>query len=177
MKLRGLAASEFCQVTVQLPRGAGQRPTLTLRPLPLGFSRRLQARGVVPPSPPLKVARDASGKPIRQADGLAAVVPDERDVTYREELELYHQRVAVLAVVEALRGDSNVEFATPAEAHPGDWRSYADGLYAEMEEAGWVAGDLVWLCQEICRLSNLIDDQLKQAGQHFFPLVGGAETS
>lgn len=146
-----------------------------MSPLPLGFHRRLRDLGVVAPQAPVKVARESSGKPLRDGNGLAVMMADERDLAYRSELELYHQRVAVLAVAEALRDDPDVTFdAVPPErtAEKGissAWLDYADAVYDELGQAGFTDGDLIRLCDEVCRLSNLLDRHLAAARQNFFP--------
>jgi hypothetical protein len=155
-----------------------------MQPLRLGFSRTLRERGVAPPEPPLRVARDSSGRPLRDERGQAVMVAAEADSDYLRQLELYHQRVAVLAVAESLEGDAEVSFETPRpegqgqgqgqeQAHSG-WIEYADALYDEMERAGFTAGDLVHLCTQACRLSNLAGDHLRDSARGFsaLPLEG-----
>ena len=151
---------------VVLPRGDGSVWTFRIQALPLGFHRRLRERRIEPPPVPTRVVRDSGGKAMRDERGLAVLAADDSDAEYRRELELYHQRVAVLAVVEALRSDPDVEFETRPPA-TNDWRAYADDLYEELERSGWAAGDLITLCQEVCRLSNLVDDHLREAGRNF----------
>ncbi len=167
MQIQGQQVTARFTTTVQLPRPAGDGPVLTLQPLPLGFSRRLTAHLVQPPVPPVRIARDAQGKPLRQANGQAATMTDETDAEYRREREVYGQRLAVLAVVTALQADPHIRFETDAAAHPQDWRPYADALFNELEAAGWTAGDLAWLCQAVCRLSNLLDEHLPETAADF----------
>ncbi len=167
MRIAGQCPEPLQTVTVQLPRPDGTGPLLRLSPLPLGFQRRLREHRVIAPVPPSRVARDPQGKPLRQANGQAAVLIDEQDTEYLAERELYHQRVAVLSVAEALRNDPQVEFETSSLEFRDDWRPYADRLYAELEAAAWSAGDLVWLCAHICRLSNLLDGHLSETAANF----------
>lgn len=176
MKIAGCTNAGLERVRVRLPRRDGRGAELTLQALPLGFSRRLRGLGVVPPVAPLKVARDAQGKPLRHADGLAVVSADEQEPGYRAALEEYHQRVSVLAIVEALKGDPNVVFET-VPGSPPDWCAYTDGVFAEMEQAGWTAGDLAWLCGEVCRLSHLGEQSLAESERLFFPEGDGWATS
>jgi len=142
---------------------------LTLRPLSLGFHRRLRERGIVSPMPPTRVARDSGGKPLRDSQGLAVLVADESDADYREQRERYHQRIAVLMVAEALQADPTIQFDTSPPESDNDWPGYADELYHEFEQAGFSAGDLIYLCEEVCRLSNLLDDHLRDSHQNFSP--------
>jgi hypothetical protein len=167
MQIHGQSAAARFTTTVQLPRPAGDGPLLTLQPLPLGFARRLSAHAVQPPLPPVRIARDPQGKPLRQANGQAVTLADETDADYRRERELYGQRVAVLAVATALEADPHVRFETDATAYPQDWRPYADALLNELEQAGWTAGDLAWLCQAVCRMSNLLDQHLPESAADF----------
>ena len=108
---------------MELPRADGSSLVLTLQPLPLGFHGRLRDNGIVPPTPPVRVARDSTGKPIRDGNGLALMRADEQDPRYRQELELYHQRVAVLVLVESLQADPDVEIETPAPAAPSSYEN------------------------------------------------------
>ena len=154
---------------IQLPRSGGEPITLSMQPLSLGFHRRLRGRGVVPPQSPRKVARDSAGKPLRDESGLAVMTSDDRDPDYLNQLDLYHQRVAVLAIVESLRSDSHVSFETqpPASSDAEAWTRYADALFNEMEVAGLTAGDLALLSNWTCRLSNLIEGDMQRASANF----------
>lgn len=165
MKINGQSLSSRFTRSVELPRADGSVLILTLQPLPLGFHRRLREHQVIPPSPPTRIARDSTGKPLRDAAGLAVVMADEQDSRYREELEVYHQRVAVLVLVEALQSDPQIELETVRPA--GDWRGYADAVYAELEQAGWSAGDLLYLCRIVSEMSNLSDRHLREATANF----------
>ncbi len=170
MHLPGLTPSPAR--VIQLPRLGGEPISLAMQPLSLGFHRRLRGRGVVPPQPPRKVARDSAGKPLRDESGLAVMSSDDRDADYLDQLDLYHQRVAVLAIVESLKADPQVSFATspPTTNTPEVWARYADSLFEEMEVAGLTAGDLALLSNWTCKLSNLIDADLKQATSNFSPV-------
>jgi hypothetical protein len=163
MKLSGRPVQNLFVSRYQLPRGTGEPLTLQLRPLPLGFHQRLRNRGIVTPLPPLKIARDSGGKPLRDAQGMVLTLTDQRQPEFLAEVNRYHQCVAVLSVVEALAGDPAISFETtpPGEAATAEtWRNYAESIFSELEQAGFTAGDLVLLCREVCRLSNLIDEQL-----------------
>lgn len=169
MHLRGQPrATPFTQ-TVTLPRPDGSDWSFTLSPLPLGFHRRLRSRGLLPPTPPSRLVRDSSGRPLRDESGQAITTVDTTDRRYLAELELYHQRVAVLAVAEALRADPDVVFDAPPPADDSSdaWTRYADALHAELEAAGFTAGDLILLCQAVCRLSNLLTDHLRATCGNF----------
>jgi hypothetical protein len=170
MKLRGEQLRPATTQVVKLPRPDGTEWCFTVQPLPLGFHRRLRDRGLNPPAAPTRVVRDSSGRPIRDDTGAVVTSTDAADPQFLCELETYHQRVAVLAVAEALRADAAVTFETaaPAANAPAlDWLRYADALHAELESAGFAAGDLILLCNHICRLSNLLSDHLQQGRANF----------
>lgn len=159
-------------VPFQLPRPAGPPLILQLRPLPLGFHEQLHARGLTPPLPPSRVARDSSGRPLRDESGNALLLSDTNSPAFLQARELYHQRVAVLVVYESLRADDSITFDTPPPPeHTTDstrWADFADSLYRELQQAAFTAGDLILICQEVCRLSNLLEDHLRQAHASFF---------
>lgn len=167
MRIRGVEQRAAYTRVCELPRPDGEVWALTMSPLPLGFSRRLRECGVQPPVPPSRIARDAQGRPVRDERGQALTVCDEGDAEYRRELELYHQRVAVLSVVESLRGDANVTFESARPGGTAGWPEYADAVYAELEGVGFTAGDLVHLCSFACRMSNLAGEHLQEAGRGF----------
>ena len=167
MKINGRSQSESFVRQIALPRPDGSRLVLRVKPLPLGFHRRLRSSGIAPPAPPTRVARGSDGRPLRDAQGLAVLVPDEHDSEHLADVELYHQRVAVLVASEALSADTNVEFESAVPANGGDWPRYADSLHREFAQAGWSDGDLVWLCDQVCRLSNLVDEHLEESRQNF----------
>ena len=109
MRVRGQELTGIGAQRVSLVRGDGSTLSLLVRPLPLGFHRRLRSMGLVPPQPPVRVARDAGGSPLRDAQGHAVTLRDESDASYLAAVELYHQRVAVLAVARSgwrIRGTS-----------------------------------------------------------------------
>ena len=94
---------------------------------------------------------------------------DDRDADYLNAFDLYHQRVAVLAIVESLQADPQVSFHTPPPptADTTAWTRYADALFDEMEAAGLTAGDLAHLSNWTCRLSNLIEGDMQRATVNF----------
>lgn len=169
MKFNGLPLQSTTLSTFQLRRACGDPLPMRLRPLSLGFHQRLRSRGIQPPQAPIRIARDSVGKPLRDAHGLVLTLEDERQPEHVAELERYHQRVAVLAVAEAIAEDPHLCFdsSPPADNAASSWQGYADALFAEMEGAGFTAGDLVLLCREICRMSNLIEDDLAAAQANF----------
>lgn len=169
MRVPGLQTRSSYSSVCELPRPGGAGIVLRMQPLRLGFARSLRERGIVPPEPPLRVARDAAGRPLRDERGQAVTVAAETDTEYVRQLELYHQRVAVLAVAESLEADTAVKFTATKPDAAGDWASYADAVYGEMEETGFTAGDLIQLCTFACRLSNLAGEQLREAGRGFSP--------
>ncbi|MEM1060982.1 MAG: hypothetical protein AAF532_02835 [Planctomycetota bacterium] len=175
MKVRGQKLTGVGTRAISLPRADGSSVALTLSPLPLGFHGRLRRRGLIPPRPPVRVARDSSGKPVRDEAGLAVMTADRDDAAYAAEVETYHRRVAVLVVDEALRGDAAVSFeaSRPDTDDGGEaWVGYADQLFEELEAAGFAAGDLVLLCDEVARLSNLIDGDVTRARADFSSAAG-----
>lgn len=171
MKLNGQPLAPVPHtMTLVLQRHLGDSLTLQLRPLPLGFHRRLRERGLVPPPPPTRVARDSQGRPLRDAHGLAVSLTDTHDAHYLCELERYHQRIAVLSIAESLRSDPELKFETTqptASNNPLDWTRYADELAAELETAAFTAGDLIRICDAICRLSNLVDQHIAEQHANF----------
>lgn len=168
MKVNGESFVGCSVAPCTLPRGTGEL-TLWLSPLPLGFHRRLRERGICPPAPRVKLARDSQGRPLRDASGTAVTVPDSHHPEYLLELERYHQRVAVLAVSEGLRNDPQLEFESkqPRSDEPAQWTEFADARFAELEGAGFSAGDLLQLCREVCRLSNLLEEEVRGAQRNF----------
>jgi hypothetical protein len=175
MKIQGQPLRNTSTSLFPLRRGDGDPLMLALRPLSLGFHQRLRRRGIVPPVPPTRIARDSQGRPIRDAQGQAVVIADRHSTEYLQDVERYHHQVALLSVVESLQGDPNISFETipPATDDPAAWRSYCDALSAELDEAGFAAGDLLVICREICRLSNLIDVDLAAAQRNFSSATKG----
>lgn len=167
MKHNGKPLSRRYTKRVVLPRPDGESLVFTIGPLSLGFQQRLRSKNIRPPTPPTRVARDSQGKPLRDADGLAVFTEDKHDHDYEERLERYHQHVAVLVAAEALKADESIEFDAQ-EPEQDDWTLYADALVDEFEADGWSAGDLILLCDEFARLSNLLDDHLRESAADFF---------
>ncbi len=158
--------TSFCK-RFMLRRPDGGQLALTLSPLPLGFHERLRDHGIQPPTPPFRLARDADGRPIKDRDGLVVRYLDEHDADYLRQRERYHRRVAVLAVAEALKADPHVHFDNTPSDEVSDWSPVADALWKEFEQAGFTAGDLALLCEEVCRLSNLLSDHVRESQANF----------
>jgi len=169
MKLNGQPLHNASFSFFQLRRGCQDPLVLRLQPLSLGFHQRLKMRGILAPQPPVRIARDANGKPLRDASGQVLTQSDRQDKTWLRALDHYHQQVAVMSVVESLQGEAQIRFETVPPVMDSDdgWLEYADSVFHELETAGFVAGDLILLCREICRLSNLLDDHLTNARQNF----------
>jgi len=170
MKFNGQINAALTPVPFILPKGGQDAWTFLLHPLPLGFHRRLRDRGILPPTPPVKVARDSSGKPLRDPQGMATTYFDAHHPDYLKQLDQYHLAVAVLTLKEGLRADPQVTFDSLSpenDAGPVAWMEHTMDLFHELEQAGFTAGDLLKLCQEICRLSNLIDPALNAAQRSF----------
>ncbi|MBL4884413.1 MAG: hypothetical protein JKY95_07750, partial [Planctomycetaceae bacterium] len=94
------------------------------------------------------------------------------DARYLEAVEKYHQRVATLVLWEALKGDDRIEFETVVPESHGGWDLFADQLHVELEESGWTAGDLIWVCERVSELSNLTGENFRDAQQNFFLPAG-----
>ncbi len=179
MKISGQSLETQFVQPFSLPRPDGTLLLFQLSPLPLGFQNNLRKCGIAPPTAPVKVSRDSSGKPMRDASGLAVTQADYTDSNYLEEAELYHQRVAVLAVLEALRNDSQVTFeaAPPITTNSSlAWGSFADAIFGELEQAGLTAGDLIAFCDEICRISNMLDQHIKESQANFSSPLADSST-
>ncbi|MCA8997247.1 MAG: hypothetical protein KDA36_09280 [Planctomycetaceae bacterium] len=167
MKFNGQSLScSFTQVFT-LPRPTGDPLVLRLSPLPLGFHQQLRRRGIHPPSAPVKIARDSNGKILRDSSGHAITQSEYSNPDYLSDIELYHQRVAVLSIVESLRNDDQLTFETPVPSTDANWPHFADAIFAEMEAAGLSTGDLIRICNEVCRISNLIDSHLQESQANF----------
>jgi hypothetical protein len=169
MRVHGEELSGSFTRSISLSRPDGSTLALTLQPLPLGFHRRLRTCGIVPPQPPVRVARESGGQPLRDSNGHALTLRDEHDPAHLAALELYHQRVAVLAVAESLKADDAVQFNSrePHGSEGSTWTAYVDELFEELEQAGFTAGDLAHLCSYVSRMSRLIDDDLRRARGNF----------
>jgi len=166
MKIQGQTPAATYTKTIALPRPDGSEWILSITPLPLGFHRRLHERGIVSPAPPRRVARDSNGQPLKDRSGLAVMMQDDHDAGYQAEVVRHQQELAALMVFEGLRHDPGIEFETQPPSE-GTWQPFAAALCDEFEAAGWSLGDLTIVCEEICRLSNLLDDHLQEAEQVF----------
>ena len=168
MKFRGKRLSSNFRRSVSLPRPDGSQWEMEIKPLRLSFHRSLRERGIEPPSPPRKVCRDAQGRALRDAEGLAVLQRDEADRDYQLALERYHQRVATLIVWECLNGDMRYEFESPVPNSKEGWPEFADQLHVELENSGWSSGDVIWFCEQVAELSHLAGDHSQESYQRFF---------
>lgn len=149
--------------------------SVEVQPLALGFQRRLKERGIVCPAAPKTVARDSAGRALRDGRGEPVLLADESAATYQAAVERYHERVAVLMVAEGLSDDDC--FETPCPTGDEGWDVYADSVVEEMSAAGWTTGDLVRLCDAVCRVSRLTESDVSEAASDFFLTADGARSS
>lgn len=160
---------------------AGSSVTLTARPLPLGFHRRLLQRGFVPPAVPREVVRDSRGVALRDERGLAVLREQPQDAAYLVAQARYEERVAAVMIDEAI-GDERLR---PADAQPASdddaaaWQTYADALLDAMTAQGLTAGDFARLCRAVGKASGLVEarheaetDRLFSAAAAAAPKVG-----
>ena len=160
-----LTLSSPC-VTVTLSRPDGD-VSVTLRPLPIGFHRRLKEQGVVPPTPPRVAARDSAGRVLRDDDGRPVLVADDSAAPHLAAVDRYQERLAALMIAAALGGEVQVE--TPQPAEDGDWPAFADAVLAELSEAGVTPGEVARLVRGVCEASGLIDRHIAAEGDALFP--------
>ena len=140
-------------------RGDGAEVGLVIRPLRLGFRERWAGWGIVPPEVPRRVLRDGQGRLVRDEQGLAVLVADGQGPGYRAACERYQARVAGLLIAEGLAGGGvTIQAQVPAVGEEAT--GYADAVLGELEAAGFSAGDVLWLCDEILRLSRLGGEHL-----------------
>lgn len=166
MKIQGVTLGNEYARPFALPRPDGSEWTLRLSPLPLGFHRRLSERGIVSPAPPSQAARDSRGQLLKDERGMAVLMSNPHEPAYLALREQHQQQLAVLTIYESLRNDPDVEFSATPPAD-GSWKEFAESLCRELEEAGWTLGDVGTVCDEIFRLSNLLDGDLQRAERGF----------
>jgi hypothetical protein len=150
-------------------RGDGGEHEVTVTALPLGFGVWLRQKGIVQPEVPVRVARDAQGKPMRDASGQAVVREDRSDASYVASVEQYQQRLAMLVLWQGLKDDPQVSWETVEPAVDGDWVAFADQLFEELEQAGVTMGEVVWLCEEITNFTNQVTLRVEETRADFFP--------
>ncbi|MCA8989398.1 MAG: hypothetical protein KDA78_17240 [Planctomycetaceae bacterium] len=153
---------------VRMPREDGEDWEMEIRPLRLSFHRVLRERGIVAPSAPTRVSRDAQGHVLRDGDGLVVLQRDESDRGYLSGMELYHQRVAAMIVWESLQGDSRYEFETKKPGEGENWERFADELLIELEQSGWSVGDVLWFCEQVGELSRMTGEHVREGRARFF---------
>lgn len=159
-------------VTVRLPRPGGGA-SVTLRPLPIGFHRRLKERGLVPPSAPRRAARDSAGRVLRDDAGLAVLTEDDATPAHLAAVDRYQERLAALMIAESLGDETALETPAP-ESDVGDWPAYADAVLAELSEAGVTPGELAALCRGVCEASRLVGPAVAAEGESLFPCPAAA---
>lgn len=151
-----------------LPRPDTDPVVLMLSPLPLGFHQRLVRHGVRPPAPPARIARDAAGRPLKDAAQQVVTFSDDRAPDYLAAIDLYHQRLATLMARFALGDGSDSPFRAPCpDGATADWTGWADALFEDLVVAGWLAGDLLRVCQAISQASNLVDPLIEETQRRF----------
>lgn len=159
----------------------GETPIrIVLRPLPIGLETHV--RNVFPPPPVVReyekdaaggIARDANNKPIER---FTRETPAWTTAMAKQNLRTY----AVL-VREGMRGDA--DFSFDADGTPGKptelnhfpaWTAYADALLAEFEAAHFSGDELVYLVNELAKLTIPTEDSIKAARDRFCQSRGNA---
>lgn len=158
---------------VYLPRGETQI-RLVLSPMPLGLEEHI--RHVFPAPPAVReyeldarggIARGPDNKPIERWTRETAAWTT---ATARQNLRKY----AVL-VREGLRGDPDIQFDSDGspgkpteENHFPAWTAYADALLKEFEAAGFTADELMFLVNELSRVTLPTEASIRDARDRFY---------
>lgn len=169
MKLQGKVLRGKSTKVLLWRRGDGGEHEVIVTALPLGFGVWLRQKGIVQPEIPVRVARDAQGKPMRDASGQAVVREDRSDALYVASVEQYQQRLAMLVMWQGLKEDPQVTWETVEPAVEGDWVAFADQLFEELERSGVTMGEVVWLCEEITNVTHQATARVEETRATFFP--------
>ena len=163
--------------TVTLTCG-GEPLTLPIRPLPIGFHRRLLVRGLTPPPVPQTVARDARGLPLRDTRGLAVMIEQPSDPAYQAAKAEADERIAAVTLSEAIDDAVTRPQPPPADdAGPQAWQDHADAVLASMTAAGLSAGDFATLCRAVAQASGLLGPSLDAEADRLFPAAAAKTDS
>lgn len=177
MKLHGEPIRGRVTKTIVWTRGDGSAYEIVVSPLPLGFGVWLREKGLVQPEVPVRVARDAQGKPLRDAQGQAVVREDRADAAHLASVERYQQRLAMLVLWRGLQGESRFVFETPTPGDEGDWLAFADRLFNELDAAGVTMAEVVWLCEAITSQAGPTSQRVLEQRADFFPAASSPSPS
>lgn len=168
MRIEGLEYSTIRnKSTVILDRSAdsGLPPIeLTVHALPPTYVEDAE-REIPSPNPPrFGVLKDKKGRIEKDAAGRPVMQYDEQDPEYMEKLREVKQLHAIKMVVDAL----DPEEVTFEAQKGGSLRNYYVAVRKEMADLGISIGDLATLIKAVVEVSNLGEDDLKEARLDFF---------
>lgn len=136
------------RVTVTLPRASGAPLSITLRALPLGWTRRFASLvpAVAAPLKPTGVMTNAGSK----------LEPDFDDAEWRKGLAERADLSTFFMLHLVLSEAPEIELKTKIISTPADISTFR----AELENSGLSDGDLNLINAAIMRVSNLADEEV-----------------
>ncbi len=136
------------RVVVTLPRAHGEALSITIRALPLGWTRTFAALVPAVPVPmkPTGVMTNAGPK----------LEPDTEDVEWRKAFTERNELSTFFMLFLVLREAPEIELETKVVSTADDIRKFR----AEMEACGLSDGDLNRINAAIMRVSNLGDEEV-----------------
>lgn len=158
--------------TVIIVRNNSETP-LKLSALPPGYDDLMAERGLhTRPVPPLKWAKEASGKVKRDpVTGQGVQEPNYDDPEYIKKASAYYRRRGALTLAAGLR-ESDVQFDAqpPVDNNPAAWLEYADALAAEVydPEHGFTEAEVLALIDHIQKLACVL--KVEEAQNSFLDL-------
>ncbi len=145
MKIGGKALVSRTKAEIQVNR-AGEKYTMTITSLPVGWHDMVVAKRLIQPQPPEMFVTDSNGSIVRLANKTIQTKPNFNDPAYREKADVWQRRYNSLAVCDLLREDETVTWeSVPPDEKSGtaaEWEAFADGLFTELNVAGFTDSDI-----------------------------------
>jgi len=173
MRIAGEAPPKPNTREVYLPRGETQI-RLVLSPMPLGLEEHI--RNVFPPPPAVREYEfDARGGIARGPDNKPLERFTRETASWTTQAARQNLRKFAVLVREGLRHDPDIQF--DADGSPGKpteenhfpaWTAYADALLKEFEAANFTADELVFLVNELAKLTVPTEASIREARERFY---------
>ncbi len=164
MKIDGKDVNLLEQKEYVLPRNSGDIPLL-LSALPLGFQEKIE-RFFPTPTPPKAPVKGANGK-LQRENGIVVVTRNVDDPHYKEQVKKMDLLQAIYVVHCALRNDKSINFETDIGQLETNPQEFYEGIYEELDAAGFTVGDILDITKGTMELSNMSSEKFKDLSENF----------
>ncbi len=163
MKVAGKTPSKRAPKIVVLDRTGGEKISLTITALPLGFVEMTLQDRLPLPMPVKKYAVDARNAVLKDKDGIPVLEQVFESQEFRSRVRKAKSLQGIAMIYEAVKNDLSIQWETPKGEN---WEVFYESIMQEM--SAWLTtGELAFILGEITGLSMLKQQDVDDARDSF----------